>query len=223
MCVCVVFPWRERKKTNSWVLCGREASWSLIPNKQHCNNRSCRRIMLLSGTSSRHQTECEMDFPLVAEWIKVLIMHYRLLPMQHGALSDGAHLLLCMCVYMSLCMCVSLFEKQGEKWCNTVDRVLKVEKREETLAARSACRPIRDHKLLWSGSDVRLSSQLLPPVLKLCELSEYIKPPSNSVRSLTSICQLQYWRKCKFLRNKVKAEPQPDSSADWIICEANIK
>lgn len=40
-----------------------------------------------------------MDFPSVAERIRDLIIHYKLLPKQHSALSDAEHLLLCMLWY----------------------------------------------------------------------------------------------------------------------------
>lgn len=47
-----------------------------------------------------------MDFPSAAERIRDLIMHYRLLSMQHGALSDDGQLLhsMCVCERESVCM-----------------------------------------------------------------------------------------------------------------------
>ncbi len=52
-----------------------------------------------------------MDFPSVAECIIDISIHYRLLPMQHGALSDDGRLLFCVCVYV----CVLILERQ-EGW-----------------------------------------------------------------------------------------------------------
>lgn len=59
----------------------------------------------------------------MAECIRDLIIHYRLLPMQHGALSDDGRLLLCMCA------CVNVGERrrdgktQGQVHCIIVEMI----------------------------------------------------------------------------------------------------
>lgn len=102
-----------------------------------------------------------MDFLSVAEWIRDLIKHYVLLPMQHSTLSDDGNLLLCMCV----CMCVFMLETKKKGWqntgsdnvhCTVVEMIVlhfervKVENRKQTLALTACLKicPTRDLQIL---------------------------------------------------------------------------